>query len=126
MKSLQQASAAQALPKKQRAAPASLLVIGTGSAGSRHLTNARALGVTNLCWNNADGFAILETSHRRYSAPLPEPFDRNDLFRAEMTHFLSCIEERAEPPCILADGERALRVCLAAKESALSGRRIDV
>jgi predicted dehydrogenase len=91
---------------------------------THHLTIVGRQGV--IRWDNADGVAILEGPHRRSIAPPPEHFERNDLFVSELTHFFDCIEGREQPMCPLKDAEQTLRVCLAAKESALSGRRIDV
>jgi predicted dehydrogenase len=76
-------------------------------------------------WDNASGVARLERLHR-YTAYVPERFERNDLFIAEMNHFLDCIEGKCQPTCSIKDGERAVRVCLAAKESAELRRTIDV
>jgi len=77
-------------------------------------------------WDNKSGFASLERNGRRCEAPLPAEFERNDLFVAELNHFLQCTVREDEPVCTLEDGEEALRICVAAKESARSGRRIDV
>jgi len=76
-------------------------------------------------WDNASGIATLDSPHRRI-AYAPEEFERNHLFVAEMNHFFDCIAGLDKPLCSLQDGERAVRVCIAAKESAEAGRRIDV
>jgi predicted dehydrogenase len=77
-------------------------------------------------WNNADGAAILDSLQRRAVVSVPGAFERNDLFVAELNHFFDCIAGRNEPACSVEDGERIVRLCLAAKESARIGRRIDV
>ncbi len=56
--------------------------------------------------------------------PAPDGFERNDLFRAEMAHFLAVARRQAAPLCSLADGVLALRIALAALQSARDGRRI--
>ena len=77
-------------------------------------------------WDNKSGLASLETNRGRSEAPVPAEYERNDLFVAELNHFLQCTVREDEPACTLEDGEETLRICVAAKESARSGRRIDV
>lgn len=45
---------------------------------------------------------------------LPEGWERNDMFLAEMAHFLAVVRGEAEPVCTLEDGIRALELVLAA------------
>ena len=89
-----------------------------------------------LRWDNADGVLHLaqpaakfgesgdpaNTRHERYAPP--EGFERNDLFIAQIKHFLEVVRGKAEPICTLEDGIQALRLALAAKESQASGRTI--
>lgn len=56
----------------------------------------------------------------------PPSFERNAMFVEEVRHFLDCVSGDARPACTLEDGTRALRIALAALESAKTGRRIDV
>lgn len=70
------------------------------------------------CWS-ADG-----QSWTRY--PDPPDFERNFMFLEEMRHFLNVVEGNGEPPCSLDDGVKALEICLAAYESAESGRRVTL
>lgn len=77
-------------------------------------------------WDNRAGLAVLEAAAGTKEARISPHFERNDLFIAELNHFLRCAAGEDEPMCSLDDGERTLRVCIAAKESARSGRRIDV
>lgn len=56
----------------------------------------------------------------------PPGFRRNDLFLAELRHFLDCIARGAAPGCSLADGVHALRIALAARQSAAEGRIVDL
>jgi predicted dehydrogenase len=92
-----------------------------------------------LRWDNADGVlqhlkmpAPFGTSSDNPPAPdleqfaPPEGFERNQLFVAQMRHFLEIAAGKAEPRCLLADGVQALRLALAAKESERSGRVVEV
>jgi predicted dehydrogenase len=55
---------------------------------------------------------------------VPAGFDRNDLFIAETKHFLDVIQKKAQPVCTLADGEAALKICLAVHQSATTGKLV--
>jgi predicted dehydrogenase len=44
-------------------------------------------------------------------------FKRNDMFRAQMEHFLACVAGQATPLVSLEDGIQSMRLALAAKES---------
>jgi predicted dehydrogenase len=50
-----------------------------------------------------------------------EGLPRNDLFMAEMKHFLDCVAGRAAPLVSLRDGAQSLRMALAAKQSLATG-----
>ena len=43
----------------------------------------------------------------------PDNFERNDIFMAEMAHFLRLVRGEAEPGCGLDEGERVLRLAIA-------------
>jgi predicted dehydrogenase len=81
-----------------------------------------------ITWDNADGTARLFQSQNGewLDVKLPANFDRNDLFIAETKHFLDIVQKKAEPVCSLADGEAALKLCLAVHESAASGQLIHL
>ena len=49
----------------------------------------------------------------------PQDFDRNDLFLAEMKHFLTLIGSELTPVCSLDDGVAALELALTARERGL-------
>jgi len=89
----------------QRPAKHSLEIVGT-------------LGT--LRWDQAQGALLMHEAQGKdwQSLPLPAGFDRNDMFLAEMRHFLRVIEGQAEPACTLEDGVAALRLCLTARQSA--------
>ena len=82
-----------------------------------------------LRWNNTSGIL------RHYDMPdefgtwsanpsdyiltdyaLPDKFERNYLFVAQMAHFLDVVRGEAEPRCSLHDGVRAVELALAAKQ----------
>ncbi len=65
-------------------------------------------------WDNADGYASIYRSVEGQweSSALPDGFNRNALFIAEMKHFIDIASGDEEPTCSLADGVRTLRVAL--------------
>lgn len=74
-------------------------------------------------WDNADGAARLwrEDSSAWDVILPPDGFERNDLFRAQMRHFLAVTRGEEAPRCTLDDGIRALELALAAHRSAREG-----
>jgi predicted dehydrogenase len=83
-----------------------------------------------LRWDNADGmlhvirmpdpFGTWSTQpgaavEQQY--PLPEGFERNQLFVAQTRHFLEVASGKSDPVCTLEDGIRAVELALAAKAS---------
>jgi predicted dehydrogenase len=56
--------------------------------------------------------------------PPPTGLERNDLFLAEMRHFLQVARGEAEPICSLADGIHALQLALAVQDSQQQGKLI--
>lgn len=54
--------------------------------------------------------------------PVPAGFERNDLFLAEMRHFIDIINGKAEPLCTLEDGKKALEIALAVNISSKERR----
>lgn len=79
-----------------------------------------------LRWDNADGgvrvyrAAAGEWEHH----PAPPGFERNDLFLAQMRHFLALARGETAPACSLEDGWRALQLALAVHESQSQGQLI--
>jgi predicted dehydrogenase len=55
-----------------------------------------------------------------------EGFKRNDMYRAEMQHFLACLEGHEKLAVDVEEGARVLRLALAAYESAQTGKICDV
>lgn len=56
--------------------------------------------------------------------PLPEDFERDDLFRAQIAHFIRVAKGEEMPVCTLHDGEVALKMALAAHRSAESEKLV--
>jgi predicted dehydrogenase len=78
-------------------------------------------------WDNSDGaveiFRAQNQVWRRY--PAPEGFDRNDLFLAEMKHFLDLIQDKVESKCSLDDGIWSQKLVQGIHDSAQEGRLIS-
>ncbi len=111
-----------------------------GALGSVHLDYnqrpaAHRLEITGACgsllWDNSDGIV------RVYRAapdgpgqppwevyPAPDGFERNQLFLSEMRHFLQVVRGEALPQCTLEDGIQALKLSLAALDSAEEGKLV--
>lgn len=79
----------------------------------------------SLRWDNADG------SVQHYRAgddsgwatfPVPASFERDWLFRSQMTHFLDVVRGNETPRCSLHDGRQALELALAVLRSAEYGQ----
>ncbi len=70
-------------------------------------------------WDNEEGHASIYQSveGRWQSSSLPDGFERNALFIAEMKHFIDVARSNAEPVCPLDDGVRTLKVALAVLSS---------
>jgi predicted dehydrogenase len=78
-------------------------------------------------WSDGDGVARLLGRDGRTQVLAPPPgFSRNAMFVEEMRHFLRCLAGEEEPCCTLEDGERALRIALAAREAAERGEAVLV
>ena len=57
--------------------------------------------------------------------PLPTGFQRDDLFRAQMAHFIQVAEGKVQPVCTLEDGTKALELALAVHRSQQEGKLIE-
>lgn len=79
-----------------------------------------------LRWDSASGNMELFTSKDPHwmCHPAPPGFERNDLFLAQMKHFLEVARGAAKPVCSLDDGIRALELALAVNRSSEQGRLI--
>jgi predicted dehydrogenase len=92
-----------------------------------------------LRWDNADGilhFYRMPAPFGSYSDappapvletfPLPEGFERNDLFIAQTRHFLNVARETESPVCTLEDGIRVQELVQAIRESEAGGYRVEL
>ena len=72
-----------------------------------------------LRWDNASGvLQIYRAEHEKMDTfPPPRGFGRNDMFLAEMRHFLAIVRGEERPACTLEDGRKVLELALAAHES---------
>jgi predicted dehydrogenase len=79
-----------------------------------------------MAWDNQDGALHMQAAGKNTWQEYQPPagFQRNDLFQAQMSHFLEVARMEGEPACSLADGRRALELSLAALESAANGRLV--
>jgi len=104
------------------------LRFATGAVGSLHLDYyqrppAHYLVIVGdqgiLRWNNANG--VLQIYHadlgKMETFPPPRGFGRNDMFLAEMRHFMAVVRGEESPACTLEDGRKVLELALAAHES---------
>lgn len=100
-----------------------------GATGGLHLNYVQQPAVHRLeiagsrgtiQWDNADGAARVYRAGAADWETFPPPmgFERNDLFLAELRHFIEVIRGEAAPLCTLDDGIQALRLALAVHESA--------
>jgi len=80
-------------------------------------------------WDQADGaVALYRAAEKRWERhEPPENFERNEMFLAEMRHFIQVARGDAQPVCTLQDGVRALQMALAALASGKQdGRMLSV
>jgi predicted dehydrogenase len=78
-----------------------------------------------LHWNSLDGLLRVKFSNGRDKEfPVPEGFERNDLFLAQTRHFIDVITGKANPICTLEDGIKALQIALAVHSSSRQGKSI--
>jgi len=70
-------------------------------------------------WDNSDGtvHVFCSNSEKWESFPVPEGFQRNDLFLSEMRHFMEVVKGKKPPVCTLQEGIRVLELALAALSS---------
>jgi predicted dehydrogenase len=57
---------------------------------------------------------------------LPQGFERNDLFLAELRHFIALIRNEEESRCDFSEGMRSLLWALAAHKSAQEKRLVEL
>jgi predicted dehydrogenase len=81
-----------------------------------------------LRWEHATGAVeiYLTTNEEWQRKSLSPGFERNDLFRAQMQHFIEVVKGDQNPVCTLEDGINALELALAAKKSADFGQLVHL
>jgi predicted dehydrogenase len=81
-----------------------------------------------LSWDAADNTVRLYRASAGVweTFPAPTAFERNDMFLDEMRHFLDVVQGKVQPSCTLADGERVLRLALAALQSSQTGKVVQL
>ena len=113
------------------------LRFSSGVIGSLHLDynqrpSAHYLEITgaqgSLRWDNHDGSLDVYDADKntRETFMPPAGFERNQLFMDEMSHFLSVLRCESDPLCSWQDGKQALRLALAALQSAGQGRLMEL
>ncbi|OJX45951.1 MAG: hypothetical protein BGO78_03425 [Chloroflexi bacterium 44-23] len=77
-------------------------------------------------WDNASGSVELyqRETNLWQSYPTPAGFDRNDMFLAEMQHFIDCVQKQKTPVCTLEDGIYTQKLVNAVYQSAIEERII--
>lgn len=81
-----------------------------------------------LHWDAGSGQLNVQRSRDGSQQEFPPPagFERNELFLAQMRHFIDVVKGGAAPHCTLEDGRRALEIALAVHRSAEKGQRIQL
>ena len=81
-----------------------------------------------LAWDGmSNSVAMSENGTSSWSDLIPtEPIDRNDMYVAELRHFLDCVKGDEAPIVSGDDGRRTLELALAAKRSSEEGRVVEL
>ncbi len=77
-------------------------------------------------WDNADGTVKISNGQEWQKYPVPENFERNDLFLSQMKHFVGVVNGIDDPICTLDDGIKALELALAVHESSQTEKIVKV
>lgn len=79
-------------------------------------------------WDNSDGTVRLYQADRPewQDFPLPQGFDRNDLFLDEMRHFVQVVRGAEKPACTLQDGIAVAQMISAVYDSSDQRRFIEL
>lgn len=80
-----------------------------------------------IVWDYYANEVRLFQSHQpKWQVFRQEGFERNDMYLAEIAHFLACLEGREKPVVDAEDGAKVLRLALSARESAETGKMCDL
>jgi predicted dehydrogenase len=105
----------------------------SGVVGSVHLDyNQRPashnLEIVGTCgtirWNGVDGIVLWSQGSDWKTFDPPRGFERNDLFLAQMKHFLDVLRKGEIPVCSLEDGIKVLEIALAVQGSSQNGVQV--
>jgi predicted dehydrogenase len=111
----------------------SVLVVGAGSIGRRHLRNLHAAGVVqrgchcsckisgergNLLWDFAANEVRLYRVDDGKWTSFPYQFEPNDMYVAEVKSFLETVATGGQPAVTIEEAARVLEVALTAKRAA--------
>lgn len=77
-------------------------------------------------WSNVQGLKYSVLGKKWIPTSTAKTFERNTLFLQEMKHFLSCIMSSKQPVCTLDDGVQTMKIILAAKQSVIEKRLIEI
>jgi len=82
----------------------------------------------HIHWDGLSGLLRVSNAKKDLDQeyPVPTGFERNDLFLAEMKHFIEVAKKASFPACTLEDGIKALQIALAVHTSSTDGRRINL
>jgi predicted dehydrogenase len=105
-----------------------LLDFESGAIGSVHVDYVQRV-LTRGCqiigdegtiiWDDsASEVQLFEAKDSEWQTFRQEGFERNDMYVAEMKHFLDCLEGRDTPVVNVEEGAEVLRIALAAREDA--------
>jgi predicted dehydrogenase len=83
-------------------------------------------GTIRWSWANESVEWYVAETDERYSFDRPADWSMNDMYVAEMEHFLSCVTNSAETICPVSCGERDLAVALAGRESARTEQHVSL
>lgn len=81
-----------------------------------------------LYWEAASGLLRVTRADQEKPQELrpPDGFERNDLFQEQARHFVDVVAGSENPLCTLEDGIQALKIVLAAYESAAGGKKLNL
>ena len=114
------------------------LKFSTGLIGSVHLDyvqrppehSLRVIGSHGtILWNNADGAVHCydaENSSEWQIYSVPDGFERNTMFLAQMEDFLAVVRGEKDPVCTIQDGIQALKIVQSCYQSFETGQWIEI
>jgi predicted dehydrogenase len=107
----------------------------SGAIGSIHLDmvqqprtrSCRIIGTAGtLTWDGSCGAVRLYSADEQAWVDLGAGDGEEDMYIAELRHFLDCVAEEREPAVTGEDGRRTVEIALAAKRSYLERRAVSL